>query len=192
MLTDRQMEIVEKSIEIIDNKGIQGLTIKHLSKEIGITESALYRHFESKNDIILAILDGFNEISEMLAGMMKTFEGTTIEKINTMFGNMLDLFSETPSVVSVIFSEELFKNDKVLKQHVKEIQNRNQNTVEMILNKGQEQGDVRKDVDSKYLALIIMGGIRLMVKNWSLNDYDFDINDEGDKLMKTIGVLISN
>ena len=192
MLTDRQMEIVEKSIEIIDNKGIQGLTIKHLSKEIGITESALYRHFESKNDIILAILDGFNEISEMLAAMMKTFEGTTIEKINTMFGNMLDLFSETPSVVSVIFSEELFKNDKVLKQHVKEIQNRNQNTVEMILNKGQEQGDVRKDVDSKYLALIIMGGIRLMVKNWSLNDYDFDIKDEGDKLMKTIEVLISN
>jgi len=191
MLTDRQMEIVEKSIEIIDNKGIQGLTIKHLSHEIGITESALYRHFESKNDIILAILDGFDEISEMLSGMMKTYNGTAIEKIETMFGNMLNLFSETPSVVSVIFSEELFKNDEVLKKHVKEIQNRNQNTVEMILNKGQENNDVRKDVESKYLALIIMGSIRLMVKNWSLNDYGFNIKDEGNKLVNAIGTLIS-
>ena len=191
MLTDRQMEIVEKSIEIIDNKGIQGLTIKHLSHEIGITESALYRHFESKNDIIIAILNGFDEISLMLSEMMKAYEGTALEKIKTMFGNMLELFTASPSVVSVIFSEELFKNDEVLKKYVKEIQNRNQNTVEMILNKGQENNDVRKDVESKYLALIIMGSIRLMVKNWSLNDYGFNINDEGNKLVNTIGTIIS-
>ena len=191
MLTDRQMEIVEKSIEIIDNKGIQGLTIKHLSHEIGITESALYRHFESKNDIIIAILNGFDEISLMLSEMMKAYEGTALEKIKTMFGNMLELFTASPSVVSVIFSEELFKNDEVLKKYVKEIQNRNQNTVEMILNKGQENNDVRKDVESKYLALIIMGSIRLMVKNWSLNDYGFNINDEGNKLVNAIGTIIS-
>ena len=191
MLTDRQMEIVEKSIEIIDNKGIQGLTIKHLSHEIGITESAIYRHFESKNDIIIAILNGFDEISLMLSEMMKAYEGTALEKIKTMFGNMLELFTASPSVVSVIFSEELFKNDEVLKKYVKEIQNRNQNTVEMILNKGQENNDVRKDVESKYLALIIMGSIRLMVKNWSLNDYGFNINDEGNKLVNTIGTIIS-
>lgn len=38
MLTKRQAEIIEKSILIIDEKGIQGLTIKSLSKAIGISE----------------------------------------------------------------------------------------------------------------------------------------------------------
>ena len=53
MLTERQQEILDKSIEIISRKGIQGLTIKNLSKEIGISEPAIYRHFESKTDILL-------------------------------------------------------------------------------------------------------------------------------------------
>jgi len=52
MLTDRQIEIINKSIDIIATKGIQGLTIKNLSKEIGISEPAIYRHFESKTDIL--------------------------------------------------------------------------------------------------------------------------------------------
>ncbi|MCD4664213.1 MAG: TetR/AcrR family transcriptional regulator, partial [Bacteroidales bacterium] len=45
MLSDRQQQIIEESIKIIDEKGIQGLTIKNLSKAIGISEPGIYRHF---------------------------------------------------------------------------------------------------------------------------------------------------
>ncbi|MBL6964026.1 MAG: helix-turn-helix transcriptional regulator, partial [Candidatus Marinimicrobia bacterium] len=51
--TERQDQIIQESIQLIAEKGIQGLTIKNISKAIGITEPAIYRHFDSKNDIIL-------------------------------------------------------------------------------------------------------------------------------------------
>ena len=35
--TDRQAEIILVALELINTKGIQGLTIKNISKEIGIS-----------------------------------------------------------------------------------------------------------------------------------------------------------
>ena len=58
-LTERQKEIVKTSIDIISDRGIQNLTIKNLSKKIGISEPAIYRHFKNKMEILLSVLSRF-------------------------------------------------------------------------------------------------------------------------------------
>ncbi len=192
MQTQRQREITEKSIEIISRKGIQGLTIKNLSKEIGISEPAIYRHFDSKTAILLAILNSFKDTSLMLAGMMHNNEDPAIEKISFMFSKMLDTFSSTPAIVSVFFSEEIFKNEEELKNKILEIQNINQLTIETIIAKGQAQKDVRSDIDINNLAVIIMGAFRLLVKRWDLNNYNFNLKAEGKSLIKSLKIVISS
>jgi len=191
-LSNRQIEIIDIAINIIDEKGIQGLTIKNLSKEIGISEPAIYRHFDSKVAILLAILDMFTDLSEMFSGIMETYEATAKEKIQFMFGKMIDVFTETPALVAVFFSEDIFKNEKVLKEKVISIQNRNQNTIENIIKKGKEKKEIRNDIDTKSLAVIVMGSLRLLVKNWSLNSQYFPLQEEGEKLINSINTLITN
>ena len=186
MFTDRQVEIIDKSIEIIATKGIQGLTIKNISKEIGISEPAIYRHFENKSDILMSILNNFKEMAVMLSEMMDTFVGIATEKISFMFSNMLDLFSESPSIISVIFSEEIFKNDILLKNKIVEILNLHTQTIEKIILKGQEDKNVRSDIDANSLSLLAMGSLRFLVKRWDLNNHNFDLNSEGAKM---IGVM---
>ncbi len=190
MLSERQQQIMDESIKIIDDKGIQGLTIKNLSKAIGISEPGIYRHFESKTEILLSILNNFKEMAEMLSGLMKDFEGTAFEKINFMFSRMLDIFSETPSMVSVIFSEEIFKNEELLKLKITEILNMHAQTIEFIIARGQEENNVRKDIEVETLALIIMGSLRLLVKRWDLNNHNFDLNNEGTKLIKGLDKIL--
>jgi AcrR family transcriptional regulator len=191
-MTERQAEIIEKSIDLIAEKGIQGLTIKNLSKRIGISEPAIYRHFESKNEIILALLNTFNDMSQMFSSMMQTFEGTALEKIRFMFTKMIEIFIENPSMVAVIFSEELFKNEDILNDKVKIIQNRNQETVENILEQGKINKDIRNDVDTKYLAVLVMGALRFLVNKWNLNDKNFDLEKEGKELLNSIQLLLKN
>jgi len=190
MLSERQQQIIEESIKIIDNKGIQGLTIKNLSKAIGISEPGIYRHFESKTEILLTILNNFKEMAQMLSGLMKTFEGTAIEKITFMFSRMLDLFSETPSLVSVIFSEEIFKNEELLKLKITEVLNMHAQTIENIIAIGQKEKNVRNDIELKTLALMIMGSLRLLVKRWDLNNHNFDLRKEGGKLIEGLDKIL--
>lgn len=63
-ITERQQEIINVSLELIAESGIQSLTIKNLAKKIGFAESAIYRHYENKIQILLAILDFFKQNTE--------------------------------------------------------------------------------------------------------------------------------
>ena len=189
MQTERQIEIIDCSIRIIDKKGIQGLTIKNISKEIGISEPAIYRHFQSKTEIILAILDNFKIMAEFLSDAMNNFEEKAIEKIRFMFSKMLEMFINQPSIVSVIFSEEIFKNEEALLNKITEILNLHQATVENIIKKGQDENNVRLDIDKEHIALIVMGSLRLLVKRWDLNKHNFDLEEEGKKLLDTLNKI---
>ncbi|MCF6364849.1 MAG: TetR/AcrR family transcriptional regulator [Bacteroidales bacterium] len=191
MLSERQSQIIDESIKLIAEKGIQGFTIKNLSKAIGISEPAIYRHFDSKTHILLAILDNFKQMAKFLAKMMSEIQITAVEKISFMFEKMVDLFTETPSLVSVLFSEEIFKNEEVLKQKIVEILNTNESTVENILIAGQKKGEIRTDVSEKTLALMVMGSLRLMVKRWSLENYNFNLKKEGKILIESIKTISS-
>ena len=186
MLSDRQLQIISESIVIIDNKGIQGLTIKNLSKAIGISEPGIYRHFKSKTDILLTMLDGFKDMALTLAKILESHEASATQKIDLMFSKLLELFTETPAMVSVIFSEEIFKNEEVLEIKIVEILNFQTKTVEKIISDGQNNNEMRKDIDKKSLALMAMGSLRLLVKKWDMNKYNFDLNAEGHLLIEVL------
>ena len=189
MQTERQTEIIDVAVDLIAKKGIQGLTIKNLSKTIGISEPAIYRHFESKTEILVTLLDNFREMAETLSGIMETYQGTAAEKIDFMFTKMLGIFTENPSLVSVIFSEEIFKNDELLKNKIVEIMNLYTETIEKIIRKGQKEHNVRTDVDSNNLTLLTMGSLRLLVKRWDLHDHNFNLNKKGKKLIDVLNSI---
>ncbi len=192
MQTERQKEILEVAIDIIAKKGIQGLTIKNLSKAIGISEPAIYRHFNSKTEILMTILENFKEMAMALSEMLVEMDMPAIEKINFMFGKMIDLFEDSPSMVSVIFSEEIFKNDETLKNKIVEILNLHSNTVENIITEGQKSGNVRNDINAGNLTLIIIGALRFLVKKWDLNNYSFNLNKEGENLVVELDKILKN
>lgn len=189
MHTERQQQIVERSMDLIAEKGIQGFTIKNLATAIGISEPAIYRHFESKTEILLAILEGFKELGGAMAIMLAGSNASALEKVETLFAKMLEVFTSKPSVLSVIFSEEIFKNEEELKHKIVEVQNIFQANIERIIAKGQENGDLRSDIDRSSLALIFMGALRLLVKRWDLNGRSFDLRKEGEKLIAAFKTL---
>lgn len=190
MLSERQEQIINESIKLIAEKGIQGFTIKNLSKAIGISEPAIYRHFDSKTHILLSILDSFTEMAEMLSGLIDNNKLSAVQKISYMFNRMVDMFNKTPSLVSVIFSEEIFKNEEILKNKIIHILNKNEETLEAIIKKGQEKNEIRTDLSEKSLALVVMGPLRLLVKRWDLNAHNFNLKKEGKILLETINKIL--
>lgn len=190
MQTKRQIQIIEKSIELIASKGIQGFTIKNLSKAIGISEPAIYRHFKNKTEILISILNNFKEMSELISVIVVHNDDTAIEKIEFMFSKMIEIFIEQPTFVSVIFSEEIFKNQEILIHKIVEILNLHQENIEKIIEIGQNKNEIRTDIDKSSLALIFMGSLRLLVKRWDLNNQNFNLKQEGEKLINSIKLII--
>ncbi|MBA7521023.1 Fatty acid metabolism regulator protein [subsurface metagenome] len=190
MQTKRQKEIIEVALELISEKGIQGFTIKNLSQKIGITEPAIYRHYDNKIHILIAILDLMKSNTEQIFNKELNNDNKAIDKIEHLFTKHFASFSATPSLVSVIFSEEIFRNEPILIDKISGIVEKNYKILTTIITNGQKNNELRTDIEAKHLSTIIMGSLRLFVKKWQFSGYSYNLSKEGKKLFKSIKLLI--
>lgn len=191
MQTDRQKEIIQVSLDLISEKGIQGLTIKNLASRIGITEPAIYRHYENKIHILLAILELFRKNTVQVFDKELETQRTAIEKIEHIFSNQFRILAETPQLVAVIFSEEIFRNEPLLMERIAAIMDQINQAITAIIRKGQERKEIRPDIEAVHLAIMIMGGLRLFVKRWQMKDFSFDLMAEGASFLQSVKQIIS-
>ena len=186
MLSERQQQIIEESIKLIDNKGIQGFTIKNLSKEIGISEPGIYRHFESKFAILNKILDSFKQ---NLIENQKAFANNDVDsltKLKLFFNKLFLKFIENPALISVIFSEEIFQNEKLLSDKVNEIHAMNEKIVSSVFRDLQKSKQISEELNIETFTLIFFGSVRLLVRKWKYSEHSFDLLVKGNELFLTI------
>jgi AcrR family transcriptional regulator len=189
-MTTRQSEILKEAIKLIAEKGIQGLTIKNLAKSINVTEPAIYRHFENKQQILVGLLSFFSVNKENFLSNVANDKISPIIKLKSIFESRFKYFSKNPAIASVIFSEELFRNDRLLSDRVFEIMNSSQKIMLEIIKKGQNLNTIIDSVPAEQLAFIITGALRLIVTKWRLSNYSFNLEDEGLILWNSIEQII--
>jgi len=186
--TDRQIEIMEIATRIIDRQGIQELTTKNLAAEIGLSEAALYRHFKSKNEIMLGLLDYFIlEMKERVSLIAAKKDSTPSELLKAIFTSQLKTFAQKPAIVSVIFSEGIFQFNKELMKKVSGMMEMMQVEIDAIVKRGQQEGSFRDFAVPATVSTIIMGSMRLAVMKWKVFGRNTDLVKEGNKVLN--GVL---
>lgn len=185
--TDRQIEIIEAATKRIDEHGIQDLTIKTLAADLNLSEAALYRHFKSKNEILLGLLTYFiEEMKVRLALILTNIDRSPSELLKALFDSQLKTFVAKPSIVSVIFSESIFQFNKELSSTVSSMMELMQNHIESIVKKGQSDGSFSKIVGVSTTTTIIMGGMRITVLKWKLSGHKSDLIKDGNKVLNGI------
>ncbi len=190
--TDRQMEIINAAIDLIADKGIQQMTIKNLSAKIGFTEGAIYRHFDSKIEILLGILAMFKDKkNSALTQLQSSTEIDALTKLQTLFQERFAHFNANPAIAAVIFSEEIFQNDKRLSVEVFRIMQESQAVVRGVIEDGQKTGQMRTDISAQQLSLLITGALRFIVTQWRLSGFAFDLQKEGRQLWESINQIVT-
>jgi AcrR family transcriptional regulator len=191
MHTERQQEIISTALDLINERGIQGLTIKNLSKKLSITEPAIYRHFENKIQILVALLDLLKKNTSQIFETELNSNETAIRKIERLFEKHFYSFAEMPSLASVVFSEEIFRNEEKLIGKISELIEHNNQTLLAILKEGQQRNEIRTDIDVNHLVIFIMGALRLFVKKWQFSGFSFNLEKEGAGLIQSVKLIIS-
>jgi AcrR family transcriptional regulator len=167
------------------------LTIKNLSKKLGITEPAIYRHFENKIQILIALLDLLKKNTNVIFEAELNSDESAVLKVERLFEKHFKSFAEMPSLASVVFSEEMFRNEEKLSAKVSEVIEHNNQILLTILRQGQKKNEIRTDIDAEHLAVFIMGTLRLFVKKWQFANFTFDLQKEGNKLIQSVKLIIS-
>lgn len=186
--TGRQIEIMEAATNRISKFGIQNLTIKTLAEDIGLSEPALYRHFKSKNEILLSLLEYFKtEMKNRIQSISFKSNETEGDKLRAIFNSQLQTFTDKPAIVSVIFAESIFHFDDSLSYKVSEIMEMMQEFVKANIDAGQKNGTYNKLIGSSTLTTIIIGAMRMTVLKWKLSKHKSNLVKDGKTVLE--GVL---
>ncbi len=189
VLTSRQNEIIEAAIRIISRKGIQEFTIRSLSRELGISEPAIYRHFESKTDILAALLEFLH------ADTIATFDtvsgdGPALAQLEQYFSLLFLRLQERPAVAAVVFSDEVFLNEERLAATVRALVELTIDNTTRLLTHAKQNAEIPADVDEYDLATLLSGGVRLLVRRWHMDSGSWNLCERGSRVIQTFIRLI--
>jgi AcrR family transcriptional regulator len=100
----RQKMIVRAAIELFRQKGYHGAGIAELGGTVGVTGPAIYRHFESKADILVeAIIEGSTKLAE---GARNVDPGAApVERLRALISSYVDVAAADPDLIAVYLLE---------------------------------------------------------------------------------------
>jgi AcrR family transcriptional regulator len=92
-----QERIVTESLRLLDEHGVGGFSLPKLGRALGADPTAIYRHFASKDDLVLAIADQL--IEECMAGLKP--QACWVDTIVEMTGQLRAVYSAHPAAAAL-------------------------------------------------------------------------------------------
>lgn len=185
----RQKQILEASLDLIKEGGIQNLTMKRISAKVGISEQAIYRHFKSKQDILCSIIRYFNEHFQSVFQDVGKIPNIP-ERMNAFIDSHLLYFQNNPATAAVIFSEEIFQYDSKLAKSVNSLVEHRISEITKFISLAQKEGTISVDRPAEDLAYIILGSMRFLVTTWRLSGFKYNLVEKGNSVKTTLLQMI--
>ena len=190
-ITPRQLEIIEAASKILTSSGLSGLTIKNLAIEMQFSESAICRHFTSKEEIIIAMLNYLSDnIEKRLTNM--AWMSDPEENFKTLFREQIKFFKQNPHFVVAVFSDGLMEESQRINEILMKLMNVKMKHLMPIIMDGQQKGIFTNAITTEELMHIVMGAFKLQMFKWMVANFEFDITRNGDNLIHSLLTIIKN
>ena len=183
----RKEKITITSIQILDEKGIKGLTTKEIAKRQNITEPAIYRHFSSKKNIILSIIENFKIFDELISSTIKENNMKAVEALKYYIESFSKYYENYPEITTVMFSLDVYGYDEELKGEMFDTFSKRDELIREIIKNGQDTNVFTKNISPIYLSDIIIDTLWGTIKRWKFNNCQSNLTEE---VMKKIDWLI--
>lgn len=189
-ISDRQFEIIEAAGKILSASGVSGLTIKNLAQEMKFSESAIYRHFSGKEEIVVAMLEYLaTNMDERLSTVLSSQKNPQ-ENLEAIFQNQFAFFAKNPHFVVAVFSDGLLEASPKINAAILHIMQVMMKHLMPVIHQGQQQGFFTDAVASEELVHIIMGSFRLQMFKWRIANFQFDLEQQGRSMLHAISTLL--
>ncbi|MCE5206398.1 MAG: TetR/AcrR family transcriptional regulator [Porphyromonadaceae bacterium] len=185
----RQLEIIEAAGKLLTTSGVSGLTIKNLAIEMNFSESAIYRHFTSKEEIILTLLQYLHEnVARIMNNTPRS--GDFKKEFYSLFKRLTRYFKENPYYVVAVFSEGLLDESAQISEKIIQLMDTLTKHVQSIIEDGQKMQLITGLLTSEQIALIIIPAFRHQMFKWKITNFESDIDREIESLSLSLMELL--
>lgn len=150
-----QQSLLQAAIELIRSKGVDGLSMRKLAEQVGVSRSALYHHYTDKNHLLCDIAsNGFECLSEKL----KTIEPNANSNLEQSFRSHIQTYikfaAENPEQYNLMFGGTIWKSGAEPTEKLRQVSSHSFKSYVHILNALQEAGRVPRELSTLRMAQV--------------------------------------
>jgi len=171
----RREQLACAALGLLAERGSEGFNIADLAERVGLVPSAVYRHFEGREDVLAAALDVFRDrVYALVDAARNEAENPllALELLLTRHARMIESGGAVPLIMASMNvsggqAARRSKTEGIFRGYVAR--------VEALVRAGQESGQIRSDIDSITAALLFAGMIQPAVQLRHVEGEGFDI-----------------
>jgi AcrR family transcriptional regulator len=148
---ERRAQIVQATLRLVAEHGLAGASMSRIAEAVGISNAALYRHFASREDILIAAHDAL--IQRVFAWLNSSQAPNVIDRLREMGTSHARIFSKdiegfnAPMFQFISWIPRDRVRDHVVRRRVEMLR-----WYADLIEEGKAQGSIRADIDTDLIV----------------------------------------
>ncbi len=175
--------ILEAAIKVFARQGFYQSTVAQIAREAGVADGTIYLYFKNKDDILVQffnyrtkqVFDGFRAaVNEA---------DNSLDKLRNLIHRHLMEFQRDRNM-AVVYQVETHQSSRLAEAQIREMSQMYQDLVSEIVETGQQEGSIRRDLYVSLVKRFILGAVDEVINTWLHSDKNYDLVSMADPLVE--------
>ena len=195
MKNDKYHRILEAAVKVFAREGFHQCTVAQIAKEAGVADGTIYLYFKNKDDILVQFFSyRTKQVFEQFQGEVDRAAGS-LDKLRNLIRRHLDEFQRDRDG-AIVYQVETHQYNRLAEFQIKEMSKMYLDIISDIVEQGQQEGTIRKDLYVGLVKRFIIGAVDEVINTWIHADESYDLVSMADPVVdlfiKGIGTTVGH
>lgn len=174
--TKAKTSVIAAASAVICEEGPRAATLKNIASRAGITEPAIFRHFEGVDGLFEGLFSSYERVYQRYASAFAGGDGKGMAKLRAACLALVGGIAASQDFSYILINaRHVFRGYPELKAKVAENDSKLQGAVLACIAEGVKSGEVRSDIDPVSIASSLLGDVNIVAQAWIDSGFGFDI-----------------
>jgi TetR/AcrR family fatty acid metabolism transcriptional regulator len=174
--------ILEAAVKVFARQGFYQSTVAQIAKEAGVADGTIYLYFKNKDDILVHFFNyRTKQVFDRFRAEVKIADNS-LDKLRNLIRRHLTEFQRDRDM-AVVYQVETHQNSRLAESQIREMSVMYQDLVSEIVELGQQEGNIRKDLYVGLVKRFILGAVDEVINTWLHSEKEYDLVSMADPLV---------
>jgi TetR/AcrR family transcriptional regulator, fatty acid metabolism regulator protein len=168
---------------VFARQGFHQSTVAQIAREAGVADGTIYLYFKNKDDILVHFFNyRTKQVFDHFRAAVNQADNSQ-DKLRNLIRRHLTEFQRDPNM-AVVYQVETHQNSRLAETQIREMSQMYQDLVSEIVETGQQDGSIRRDLYVSLVKRFILGAVDEVINTWLHSDKNYDLVSMADPLVE--------